>query len=166
MGREIRRVPPNWKHPQDEKGDYISMYDHDYESKAEEWIENFKLWENGEHPAQERNKDIKYFWEWENPPDEETCRPRFCGDPTWYQVYETVSEGTPVTPPFETKDELIDYLVENGDFWDQKRGDGGWSRKAAEQFVENEWAPSMIAFGSKETGYIIKTPRDGCLDIP
>jgi hypothetical protein len=77
-------------------------------------------------------------------------------EPTWYQVYETVSEGTPVTPPFETREELVEYLVENGDFWDQKRRAEGprggfqmpcapWSRKSAESFVMGSGgAPSMV----------------------
>lgn len=67
----------------------------------------------------------------------------------WWQVWETVSEGSPVTPAFATRDELIDYLVINGDHWDQKRGDGGWSRKNAESFVAAEWAPSLIAVGGQ-----------------
>ena len=63
---------------------------------------------------------------------------------TWFQVYETVSEGTPVSPPFATREELVEYLVKNGDFWAQYRGEGGYSRKAAEAFVKDEWAPSLV----------------------
>ena len=72
---------------------------------------------------------------------------------TWWQVYETVSEGTPVTPPFETQEELVEYLVANGDFWDQsRRAKGGssmpcgpWPREQAKKFVLGRgWAPSLI----------------------
>lgn len=83
-------------------------------------------------------------------------------EPTHYQVYETVSEGTPVTPHFATKAELIDYLVEHGDAWDELRtkegrqASAGWNRDAATDFVEREWAPSMII-----TGGTIYTPKDG-----
>lgn len=71
---------------------------------------------------------------------------------TWFQVYETVSEGTPVTPPFATRDELVEYLVKYGDFWDQHGGNGGRSRKAAEAFVmEDGWVPSMIVENGKIT---------------
>ena len=72
---------------------------------------------------------------------------------TWWQVYETVSEGTPVTPPFETREELVEYLVANGDFWDQKRRTEGrssmpcepWPRKQAESFVFGSgWSPSLV----------------------
>ena len=86
--------------------------------------------------------------------DAEYCRPHWNEDATWFQVYETVSEGTPVTPPFETQDQLIEYLVKNGDFWDQKRREDGrshfmncdpWSKQRAENFVKGPgWAPSMV----------------------
>lgn len=63
----------------------------------------------------------------------------------WWQVWETVSEGSPVTPAFATGDELINYLVKYGDSWDQSRGDGGWKRDNAIQFVKNAgWAPSLV----------------------
>ncbi len=55
-----------------------------------------------------------------------------------------MSEGTPVSPPFATEDELIDYLAKNGDEWDQKRGDRPWGRQQAERFVRGGgWAPSF-----------------------
>lgn len=78
------------------------------------------------------------------PPDPKYYRPYREEDATWYQVWETVTEGTPVTPPFATREELVDYLVKYGDEWDQKRGNGGYSRAAAEAFVNAGWAPSMV----------------------
>ena len=72
-----------------------------------------------------------------------------------WQVWETVSEGSPITPVFPTRDGLIDYLVEYGDKWDQKRGDGGWKRENAESFVDAEWAPSLIGTAGK-----LRAPRD------
>jgi hypothetical protein len=94
------------------------------------------------------------------PPNPDSYRPKFQTEPTWYQVYETVSEGTPVTPPFATKEELVNYLVEHGDFWDQRRGHGGWSRENAERFVGAGWAPSLVTVVSRD-GVQIKAPRDG-----
>ena len=66
-------------------------------------------------------------------------------------MYETVSEGTPVTPKFATKEELVEYLVTRGTFYD-----GPWKRKVAEAFVKEEWAPSMVINGGK-----IYEPKDG-----
>lgn len=76
----------------------------------------------------------------------------------WWQVWETVSEGSAVTPAFATRAELVNYLVKYGDAWDQKRGDGGWTRENAESFVEAAWAPSMIGHAGK-----LHQPRDGAL---
>jgi len=67
-----------------------------------------------------------------------------------WQVWQTVSEGAPVSPVFATAEELIDYLVEGGDEWDRKRGEGGCSREAAESFVKGSgWVPSMVSDGCK-----------------
>ena len=54
-------------------------------------------------------------------------------------MYEGVTYGTPVTPVFETKEELINYLVNVGDHY----GRGSKvSRSSAEAFVEIGWVPS------------------------
>ncbi len=157
MGREIRMVPPNWEHPKNDHGKIQPMHDEDYETAARKWKDGYALWEKGEHPSQKKYE----YWEYAGTPDPEICRPKFTEDPTWFQMYETVSEGTPVSPPFETKAELVDYLVENGDFWDQKRGDGGWKRENAESFVESGFAFTGLIKISKEGGCEIKMARDG-----
>lgn len=148
MGREIRRVPADWEHPRYTKenapydnriGEHIPMYDDDYDSACEKWYAE---------AASFTPKDYaKYYHEYAgSPPDEESYRARKWTEEeaTHWVVYQTVSEGTPVTPAFATKEELIEYLVKNGDFWDQKRGDGGWNRDSATRFVNNGWAPSFI----------------------
>lgn len=82
-------------------------------------------------------------------PDPAFYRPWTDAEATWVQVWETVSEGTPVTPPFATKAELVDYLVAGGDDWDRKRGRGGYSREQAVAFVESGWVPSMVVTGGQ-----------------
>lgn len=136
---------------------YKPLYNKPYGAEIKEWIENHLLWEKGEHPDQKDGGGARYlhYAQWSgNAPDVEYYRPDWKPEEmTWYQVYETVSEGTPVTPPFATKEELIEYLTTNGDFWDQRRRkEGGssmqcdpWPRDAAERFVnETQWAPSFI----------------------
>ena len=174
MGREIRRVLPNWEHPQKDRYDptsghtdkcYQPLYDRTCEDAWREWQNEFTIWQNGEHDRvrgeygeADYPKDQPYtaFCQWHGmPPNPEYYRPQWKEDEaTWWQVYESVSEGTPASPPFETQDELIDYLVENGDFWDQSRRKEGrstmpcepWSRKQAEAFVRGPgWAPSLVA---------------------
>jgi hypothetical protein len=50
-----------------------------------------------------------------------------------YQMWETVSEGSPVSPVMPTREAMIDWLINEG----HRRG-------AAEKFVEEAWAPSMM----------------------
>ena len=148
MGREIRRVVPNWEHPKKEHSDqYQPLYDRSFEEACKEWVKGFESWLDGTHPDFKEYGDKYTYWEWEGePPDRKYYRPHWADeDATWYQLYETVSEGTPVSPPFETKKELVDYLVENGDFWCQTRIDERPpTREQATRLVEGGWAPSMM----------------------
>lgn len=172
MGREIRRVPAGWEHPKEKRYDpfrrveheaYKPMFDRPFAPAIREWIsgwEAWEAWERGERPSycSDDDKDTTY-WEYEGaPPDPLNYRPDWKPEEmTWYQVYETVSEGTPVTPPFATKEELVDYLIANGDFWDQKRREEGnsfmncdpWSRAQAEAFVGAGFAFSMVVADGK-----------------
>jgi hypothetical protein len=149
MGREVRMVPPNWAHPiqQGWRDDRLQpMYDKTFDEAAREWREGFLKWEGGERAERlAAGKDDFEFWEWEGePPTREYYRPWKDEDATWFQLWETVSEGTPVSPPFATRDELANYLASSGDFWDQKRGDKPWGKAAADAFVKSGWAPSMM----------------------
>ena len=162
MGREIRRVPANWEHPKNEAGQYQPMYDNDFDTRLAGWLAGYELWKKGEHPDQKDGAaEGSKYWDWEgSPPDPEYYHPKW-EQADWYQMYETVSEGTPVSPPFATKEELVNYLVQYGDFWDQHRGHGGWDRANAERFVQAEWAPSGIFIVSPEGKGEYKAPRDG-----
>lgn len=173
MGREIRRVPPNWQHPEKDYPDYRNgrmergyqpLYDKPFAPEMEEWYAEWKSWEDGTHPDRVAHGHYT-FWDWRGaPPDPHYYRPDWPeGTATWLQVYETVSEGTPVTPPFATPEELVEYLVTHGDFWDQKRGTGPWPRAGAESFVLRGWAPSMVVQSGPQ-GATIFAPRDGLPD--
>lgn len=60
-------------------------------------------------------------------------------------LYQTVSEGTPVTPVFETKEELIEYLVEYG-----TEDDPPLRRQAAENIVSTGYTVgTMFSVGNK-----------------
>jgi len=158
MGREIRMVPPNWEHPKNEYGNYIPMYDRTFNEVLEEYYQNYIAWRNKTHEDYDESTS---FGDYFGSIDPDGYRPEFKEEPTWYQVYETVSEGAPVTPPFETKEELVEYLVEKGTFWDQQRvRDGrqssvGWNRKSAEQFAKDGWVMSGIVSNG-----IIRKPGD------
>lgn len=189
MGREIRRVPKGWEHPRqqckhspwaggctDAKRNggmcYQPLYDRDFETHAVQWLADCADWEannpkSGRAEWEAEEGERKFFWEYDgDPPDRTYYRPKWSDEErTCYQMYETVSEGTPVSPVFETKEALVDYLVNYGDFWDQFRaqeegGPTGWKRENAEAFVKHEWAPSMIAIRTGDS-VEIRTARDG-----
>jgi len=115
MGRELRRVPANWKHPQDSYGKYIPMYNESYAAALAEWLKNNDLWSKREHP--EQDSDYKYYAEYGgdapcvssylpyDPKDAELC--------THFQGYETTTEGTPITPVFSTIDECAEFAAEH-----------------------------------------------------
>ena len=167
MGRVVRRVPPNWKHP--EFKHYPTgamrkqpMFDRDFEKAMADWLSEFDRVRSGNLSDIERECYPRGLADWLQdegaPPDPRFYRPWDESDATWHQVWENVSEGTPVTPPFETQDELIEYLAANGDFWDQKRcwedgwetlyrgkyGVSAWGRERAERFVRATYAPSLL----------------------
>ena len=52
---------------------------------------------------------------------------------TAFQLYENVSEGSPVSPVFATREALAEWLVQNG-----------WSTEALEFLLVNGHAPSMV----------------------
>ncbi len=91
MGREIRRVPPNFTHPTDKAGEPIP----------------------GAH-----------------------CEILYGIDPTScsaFQVYENVTEGTPVSPVFPSEELLVDWLLQQGH-----------SQESARAFIARGFAPSLI----------------------
>lgn len=146
MGREIRRVPIGWEHPRGGNSSYRPLYDRDYDAEAAEWLEGCRQWEEWRHPDQleGRGKASKYYWEYYGPPpDEEYYRcaangTEFRGPPDGCQVYETVTEGTPVSPVFASPEEMVEWLVAPGG------RDQGYPREAAEAFAKGGWAPSMV----------------------
>ncbi len=142
MGREIRRVPPGWQHPMEANRysmEHKPLYDDDFATVAGTWVRDCIAWENGTHDDLQNRPELKqeypYFWQWSSsPPDAEYYRPSWTqGEATAYQVYETVSEGTPVSPVFDDLKTLIAWLISQGH-----------SPTAARRFAETGWAPSMI----------------------
>lgn len=134
MGREIRRVPPNWEHPKNERGHYKALYDNDYESRAQEFEKEYAEF-MALSPAERQDEyGCAHYWDYDNPPDRELYREEIWTpeEATAYQIYETVTEGTPVSPVFPDLDHLKQWLA-----------DQGYSEPAIEAFAAGGWAPSM-----------------------
>ena len=139
MGREIRRVPKNWQHPKDQRGEYRPMYDQTFAAAAAKWKAGFAEWEAKTHECYQEGYE---FWDYyDHPPDPEYYRPEFNDEATHYQIYETVSEGTPVSPVFATKEEMLKWLIAHG-----------YSQKAAEKFIDIGHACSLTVF--RDDGHV------------
>ena len=138
MGREIRKVPEGWEHPQNEIGDYLPLYDQTYEDALKQWQEDRAEWYSDEN-AEERERVAKErachsFEDWtDEAPDPAYHRSSFDGEAVCYQVYETVTEGTPTSPVFADLESLAAWLIEQG-----------YSEHAAKTFAEKGWAPTML----------------------
>ena len=102
MGREIRRVPRYWKHPTDVKGNYIALYD-GYAERAAEFLDMIK--------NEGLQKAVEYFG---GGPDKNDYMPNWPEEEkTRIMMYETCSEGTPISPSFDTCEELARWLSDN-----------------------------------------------------
>lgn len=124
--------------------------------------EHLEMYRENMHHGQETTEDAYIEEQGERPKYSDPStgfmyRPWKDEEATWIQVWQTVSEGSPTTPPFATAEELIEYLTLNGQLYngrDMGLNLGPWSRAAAEGFVKAGWAPTLMAVqkpdGSRE----------------
>lgn len=149
MGREVRRVPADWEHPQEDnpytgRRGYKPMHGRDWASEAAEWDAERERWERGERPsyASDEAADLPYD-QWSGP------RP-YSGDymPNWTEaerthlmMYEDTSEGTPISPAFKTPEELAQWLADSGA---SAFGSSTASYEAWLNIARGGWAPSMV----------------------
>jgi hypothetical protein len=193
MGREIRRVPPDWDHPRSlrpawepgigatEKMACTPMLDESLREAQEEWDEGKRKWDAGDNELARtvwtevdlRREEARaaelysgksarddaefvrehlgqlvyesyeeYAGERPKPEDAALYRPDWPEESrTAFQVYETVSEGTPVSPVFETREELLAWLSDPSR---DARLLPHMSREAAERFVTYGSVPSLM----------------------
>lgn len=87
MGREVRMVPIGWEHPTNDRG-----------------------------PIPLMNRDIlDYYEDGDTLPEDDELMPVFPeGSATQFMMYETWTEGTPISPSFSTPEELARWLADNG----------------------------------------------------
>lgn len=166
MGRELRMVPPDWVHPYDfnegaranVRGECISLrplHARDFARALADWQEGKRQWDAGmvqdwsaEGGWKRRGDDVKSktYEEWDGEcPRERDYMPTFApGTATHYQMYETTSEGTPISPVFDTPEKLARWLTDNGAsaFGDSTASYEGWLRVA-----RGGYAPSMVIGG-------------------
>ena len=160
MSRELRRVPPNWQHPKDKDGHYVPLLGGPFQEELAAWEDRDRNWEQGIHPdlikGTASKVDYPSYAEYGGScPRAEAYMPQWKPEEaTWVQVYESVTEGTPITPPFATKAQLIKHLVTKGDRTGEK-----WTPEQADYFVNvTEESVSLV---SSPNGLI-----NGFKDVP
>lgn len=175
MGREVRMVPADWNHPtydwnhpyvSDEGrsylvGRHIALYRENYEDALAEWKEGKEQWKNGFQPSYSSKGDKyepksdyqTYSWkEYAGPkPKPEDYMPNWpVEERTHYMMYETTSEGTPISPAFATPEELAYWLSKTGasTFADYTATYDQWFK----MIVGDAWAPSAVIEGGVMRG--------------
>ena len=129
MGFEIRKQPKGWRHPV-HKGSYIPLKDgNELLEEQADWDRQNELWEKGiretgvfsgnitQKPVELEFSSLS-FEEWTQPrPEEKDYSPVFEPEElTHIVLYENITEGTPLCPPFETPEAMAAWLVENYEY--------------------------------------------------
>lgn len=128
MGREMRMVPPDWQHPKDSSGHFIPLLKKSYEEALARYKEEkakfsegiVETYEDGRFvwaPIKPEYKDVTFeeYTGWKSEPDPDRYMPVFPpGTATYFQMYETCSEGTPISPAFSSIEELARWLADTG----------------------------------------------------
>ena len=103
MSREVRMVPPGWEHPRNADGGYVPLHGQTYEERLAELAELRAEYGEVDDEEQRRYEDRAGCW------------PTFApGTATRYVMYETCTEGTPISPPCATPEALARWLADHG----------------------------------------------------
>lgn len=156
MGREVRKVPADWVHPEAKfhgRTGHQPMFDQSFKDAEKEWLADFDRVRAGQMDDIEKECYPNGVCEWasENtPPDPAYYMPDWTDEErTHFMMYEDTSEGTPISPAFETPEELARWLTDNGA-----------STFASYTATYEQWlpicrggfAPSMVISGGKIMG--------------
>ncbi len=149
MGREVRMVPKDWQHPKKREFNYRTgqyedryrpMHDRSFADEMREWYQGWEAWERGERPE---GAVSETYWQYRGgPPDPEYYMPQWPpSERTHLMMYEDTTEGTPISPAFETPEELARWLADNGAsaFGGSTASYESWLR-----VCKGGYAPSMI----------------------
>lgn len=116
MSRGVRKVPEHWQHPKNDGGRFKALHDANFDDAAADWDKGQRDWSAGIHPdyADEENKLLSYSeWAGDRPKRDDYMPSWTDAEKTHLMMYETTTEGTPISPAFKTPDELARWLFEN-----------------------------------------------------
>ncbi len=159
MGREVRMVPPDWQHPthfvkgwrsENPELRFRPLHNASFAKRLAEWEEEKAAWERGEvrdyatNDWKPKNGDEGDSLEeyYGRRPEAVEYMPDFpAGTATHLMMYETTSEGTPISPAFATPEELARWLADNNA---SAFGGTGASYEQWLNVARGGWAPSMV----------------------
>lgn len=125
MGREVRRVPADWQHPKHWTGGmrgpeerYKPLFPgHRYQDAVDAWDDGLAAWKRGEYPeyADPAECQATTYEQYSGQrPHRDDYMPNWPAEQrTHLMMYEDTTEGTPISPAFETPEELARWLVHN-----------------------------------------------------
>ena len=165
MGRELRKVPAGWEHPlrdcphspwdggcsESKKHNgkcYQPMFNRYYGDAIKEWITGHELWLDGTHPDLQRDPILKdkypfYAMYHGGPPDVEYYQTKKYSpeELTHIQLYQTTSEGTPLSPVFHASEfeKLCEWAAVNATTFAQfKTSKEEWMRMLSNDLVYHQ----------------------------
>jgi hypothetical protein len=129
VSREVRRVPKGWQHPKSDEGEFIGLSELSgpFKEIDDEWNEGRAKWLEGY--SRDYSTPLSETWVKIDPEYARLRYTDYCGrrpspddympewgaeEATWFMMYETASEGTPISPAFETPEELARWLTDTG----------------------------------------------------
>lgn len=161
MGRELRMVPKDWEHPKDTNNVYIPLFEGSYKAKVSQWDKEAEMWGKGKQRKFDEDGDEdgwvdiedKYktmpYKDWNSKrPEEKDYMPDWNPEErTHLMMYESATEGTPISPVCETPEQLAHWLCNHA------ASAFAGNTATYEQWmstIKSGWAPSAMRLPSGE----------------
>jgi hypothetical protein len=161
MGRELRKVKEGWEHPKYENkileshphlaDRHIPLHGRSFSEELATWNKGKEMWDKGfvedwhwdkasEWKPKEREHEGTSFSEWAgNKPVKKNYMPDWKEEEkTHIQLYETTTEGTPISPVFreDELEKLCEYAEKNcTTFADYRASKEGWFKMLSDGLV-------------------------------
>jgi hypothetical protein len=167
MSREVRKVPADWQHPRNANFDYIPLCEGSADISIAEWDDGAAKWAEGLRedwatggwkPLDGDERAMTYEeWAGARPSPSEYMGEFPEGAATHYMMYETTSEGTPISPAMKTPEALARWLANTG------ASSFGGMTATYEQWLrvcQGEFAPSVVIIGDRMMSGVEATERN------
>ena len=159
MGREVRRVPATWEHPKNGAGSPIPLKD-GFNAGVATWDRQAALWKRGlrdpfgsegtEPVPHGQNYGFK-AWDGKRPGPESYMPDWPAAERTHFQMYETTTEGTPISPVMESPETLARWLADTGA---SSFGPRTATYEAWLAVCRAWWAPGLVADVAADGGVV------------